>query len=130
MDNKRITLDDLLRRKEQSQDDKLKIVFIHSNYLNGDLEVRKMRSIDLMKSLDRLEDINSPVENLEFSVNLIYNHCPLFKDKSLQDEYECVEPTDIIYKVFDDNIGEIGELANSIMGLYGINDNVQNKLKN
>ncbi len=53
---------------------------------------------------------------------IILKHCPIFKEKELQTAYGVAEPHELVIKVFDENLGEIGKLAEKILGIYGLAD--------
>lgn len=48
---------------------------------------------------------------------------PNLKDKSLQDAYGCIEPTDILNQLFDS--GEIASISKAIMKCAGYGENIK-----
>lgn len=130
---KDITLELLLDRKRQSQDDKLKKVLFYSKVLDGNIEIIKQKAKDILKLMDKL-DTSDVEESYRANCKLIFTHCPIFKSKELQDEYGAVEPYDVISAVFEENLGEINKLCSAILNLYGLGDNVVakevNEIKN
>ena len=54
------------------------------------------------------------------NIELVYKSVPMLQNKELQAAYDCVEPYDIVTKVFNDNLGEIQDITNFIMSLYGM----------
>lgn len=124
--SKNITLEMLLERKRQSQEDKFKKVLFYSEILGGNIEVIKQKAKDILKLMDNL-DTSDVEESYRVNCKLIFMHCPIFKSKELQEEYEVVEPYDIISLVFDENLGEINRLCQTILDLYGLADEMMNK---
>lgn len=124
--SKNLTLEMLLARKQKSDNDQLKVKIFHSEVLDGDLEVHKQ---NIYKVLNKFGDVAEGLDGVEMFQNtcsLILEHVPLFKNKELLKEYECIEPLDIVPEIFDNNIGEINKLANFILSLYGLGDREQN----
>lgn len=116
MDKKtKITLDELMRRKEQM------------------LEAKKQKkTCELyIESLDGVITVTEPDRSLvndcrdmhsgEGDAYLLYQCItdPDLKSKALQDAYECTTPTDIVDKVFAP--GEIGQISSAILTLAGYN---------
>lgn len=133
--SRNITLDILLARKEQSRKDKIAIKLFYSNVLNGNIEVQKQSLFKILNKLDGINEEKDITENLRNTCNLILEHVPLFKNKELQTEYDCVEPTDIVVEIFDNNIGEINKLASFILEMYGLTngesiENIKSDIKN
>lgn len=114
-----ITLDLLLSRKEQSEKDKLKVALYYSKALNGNIEIHKLKTREVIRILDNL-DFKNFEETVMMNCKLIYKHCPIFKSKELQEAYDVAEPYDVVLEVFNDNIGEITKLSEKILSLYGI----------
>lgn len=119
---KNITLEMLLARKEQSNNDKMKIAYFNSEVLGGTIEVVKLKARDVLKVMDNVDD-KSTDGAYRANCKLIYKHCPLLQKKELQDAYEVAEPYDVVTPVFDENLGEINKLATFILGLYGLAEN-------
>lgn len=115
----KLTLSDLLRRKAAKDSNKeVKRVYVES--MEGELELNKL---PLAKFLDLLDGINESTgagESLRIQMEIIYEFCPILHSKELQEAYECVEPTEIVSKIFDDNIGEIMTVIAAIFEMYGM----------
>ncbi|MCK9479706.1 MAG: hypothetical protein M0R40_09470 [Firmicutes bacterium] len=113
----KITLDELLRRKEQKLESK---------------KQKKAGSL-YVKSLDGIITIESPTSALARDAQdmdngdayMVYSCVtePNLKSKELQDAYECVEPLEIVEKVFD--VGEIPQIAVECLKLAGYVDGVK-----
>lgn len=119
---KNITLEMLLARKEQSNNDKMRIAYFNSEVLGGTIEVVKLKARDVLKIMDNADD-KSTDGAYRANCKLIYKHCPLLQKKELQEAYEVAEPYDVVTPVFDENLGEINKLATFILGLYGLAEN-------
>jgi len=121
---KNITLDMLIARKEQSNNDKMKVVLFNSEVLGGTIEVKKLKARDVIKIMDSTDN-KSTEEAYNANCKLIYKHCPILQDKELQAAYEVAEPYEVVVPVFEENLGEINKLSNFILSLYGLTDSEQ-----
>lgn len=121
---KNITLEMLIAKKEQSNNDKMKVVLFNSEVLGGTIEVRKLKARDVIKIMDST-DSKSTEEAYNANCKLIYKHCPILQDKELQATYEVAEPYEVVVPVFEENLGEINKLSNFILSLYGLTDSEQ-----
>ena len=113
---KKLTLSDLIARKEQRESSKADYRDIKVEALGGMLT-------------DQDENAGMK-ENLDFEVELIYKSCPMLQNKELQEAYGCQEPYDIVLRVLDDNVGALAELANAVLDFYGMGDSIRDQLKN
>nr|DAR40295.1 MAG TPA: protein YqbN [Caudoviricetes sp.] len=121
---KNITLEMLIAKKEQSNNDKMKVVLFNSEVLGGTIEVRKLKARDVIKIMDST-DSKSTEEAYNANCKLIYKHCPILQEKELQEAYEVAEPYEVVVPVFEENLGEINKLSNFILSLYGLADSEQ-----
>lgn len=121
---KNITLEMLIAKKEQSNNDKMKVVLFNSEVLGGTIEVRKLKARDVIKIMDSTDN-KSTEEAYNANCKLIYKHCPILQDKELQVVYEVAEPYEVVVPVFEENLGEINKLSNFILSLYGLTDSEQ-----
>ena len=121
---KNITLEMLIAKKEQSNNDKMKVVLFNSEVLGGTIEVRKLKARDVIKIMDST-DSKSTEEAYNANCKLIYKHCPILQDKELQATYEVAEPYEVVVPVFEENLGEINKLSNFILSLYGLTNSEQ-----
>lgn len=119
---KRITLNDLLARKEQADKDKMELKYLYCEGLGGEIQVVRLPMRRILEYMDEVGEQTKMVESMEWNIQLIYAHCPIFKDRQLQEVYECKEPDEIIEKVFNGNISAIGTFAQKILTLYGFED--------
>lgn len=91
--------------------------------------VSKMPLTKVLRIIDETADPSSVVGNYEFLKKIIYESVPVLKNKKLLQHYECVEPTDIVEKIFNDNAAAIGDFGRKILALYGL-DELPDMLKN
>ena len=122
MVEKKLTLEDLIDRARQRDNDKIQIREYFSEELGGNIAVTKMPLRKLTAFLDKADDgdSNAITSNLDMNIELVYKSVPMLQNKELQAAYDCVEPYDIVTKVFNDNLGEIQDITNFIMSLYGM----------
>ena len=116
---KNITLEMLLARKEQSNNDKMRIAYFNSEVLGGTIEVVKHKARDVIKIMDSAQEKTTEAA-YNANCKLIYKHCPILHDKELQKTYEVAQPYEIVIPVFDENLGEVNKLSNFILNLYGL----------
>ena len=124
--HKKLALEDLLARAEQRAGDKKAYKQVYFPSLGGDLVFEKIplpRMLAMMDGVDR----NIVTDNLAFQVDLIYQCCPMLRNRALQEAYDCKE--DIVCLVFDDNFGDISKASEEILDFYGLSDN-QDNVKN
>ena len=91
--------------------------------------VSKLPLTKVLRIIDETADPSSVVGNYEFLKKIIYESVPVLKNKRLLQHYECVEPTDIVEKIFNDNAAAIGDFGRKILALYGL-DELPDMLKN
>lgn len=113
-----VSIQDLIKNKEKIQARKNKLY---------DLEIPdfgtvtiKQPTISLIMEAQNMENNSDQYIIYETFVS------PNLKDKELQKEFECTEPTDIVNKIF--KIGEIAYIGRAIMECAGFNKDVKYKL--
>ena len=121
---KKLTLEELIARKRQGDNDKFAVKEIYVSNLDGNIVLHKGSVAKVIDLMDSIENADSIKEGYEFQKQLIYMHCPIMHDKQLQDEYGCVEPYDIVDKLFGDNVGDVAKAAEEILNFYGLADEV------
>ena len=82
----RLTLEELIERKRQSDDDKVKYKAVHSDLLGGEIMVKKLPLRQVTALIDRYPNPNT-TESMEMAQELIYRSCDLFRNADLQKEY-------------------------------------------
>lgn len=122
---KKLTIEDLIARKSRLPAES-RSVYVPG--LDGEITVQKLPLERMLNVMDGL-DAASMKDSMAAQVDLIYAAVPMFRDKGLQDAYGCAEPSDIVYRVLNDNLGDIGVLANAVLSFYGL-DEQMNELKN
>ena len=122
------TKEALLARAEQSKDDKMNYRSYESEELGMTLSLKRLPISRLCEIMDMSED-DTMKAAMEMNCNIIYESVPLFQDKELQAAYGCIEPTEIVTKVMNENMSEIEKMCTFIMGGYGMTDQVE-KVKN
>lgn len=115
---KSLTIEDILERKRQSEEDRKRYKAVHSDILDGDLIVKKIPLRQVTAIMDRFENPNT-TESMEMFQELIYRSCDLFKDPNLQRAYEVEgDKFDIVGAVLEENIDEITKIGEEIMTFY------------
>lgn len=116
--NKIISIQDLIKNKEKIQARKNKYY---------DLEIPDFGIVTIKQPT---MDLIIEAQNMESNSDqyIIYESfvSPNLKDKELQKEFECTEPTEIVNKIF--KIGEISYIGKAIMECAGFNKDVKYKL--
>lgn len=126
----KLTLEQLIERKLSSQDKNNVVKEIELECLGGSILIKK---IPLTKIINCISDIENAGAEEKFAafIEIVYNCCPIMQEKKLQEVYECAEPTDIVCKLLDDNVGALVTLATEILSMYGMDsENLMDKLKN
>ena len=126
---KKLTLSDLIARKEQREAGRIDYRDVKVEALDGALTLKKLPLSQVLTMLDDQNENASMKENLDFEVELIYKSCPMLQNKELQEAYGCQEPYDIVLRVLDDNVGALAELASAVLDFYGMGDSIRDQLK-
>ena len=127
---KKLTLSDLIARKEQREAGRTDYRDVKVEALDGVLTLKKLPLSQVLSMLDAQDENAGMKENLDFEVELIYKSCPVLQNKELQEAYGCQEPYDIVLRVLDDNVGALAELASAVLDFYGMGDSIRDQLKN
>ena len=78
----RLTLEELIERKRQSDDDKVKYKAVHSDLLGGEIMVKKLPLRQVTALIDRYPNPNT-TESMEMAQELIYRSCDLFSHAAI-----------------------------------------------
>ena len=127
--DKKLLLNDLAKRVEQSRKDRVELHDIPCEELGGSLAVVKMPMGKILDLMDEISEDMPLKEQLNKTRELIYDHVPMLHSKELQSREELAEPYDIVDMVFGDNFFAMQKFANKIFGLYGI-EGLENEIKN
>lgn len=114
----RLNLEELVARATQSENDKLKVKMLVIDQEGNTIQAIKKDIRTVSKTLDMEQETTEG--SFGAQMKLIYDHCPVLHDKRLQDAYGCVEPMDIVEKIFESNMGLIRKASEEILEMYGL----------
>lgn len=122
----KITLEELVLKKQQGDLDKHKVKIYSSKELGGDIEVVKIplkRYLELGKGISP-ED---PGDSMDIMCSVIFESCPFIKEnsKQLMEMYDVKVPTDLPLYLFNENMKELTDLSEIINSFFGIDKVVE-----
>lgn len=117
---KRLTLGQAVERARQSNDDKMKLFDLESEFLGGALPCKKMPLDRVLGFMDDTMGDESVKGNIDFFCMLILKHSPLLQEEEFQKDFAV--PTDAVKHLYHDNAGEILKHGKMILKQYGIGD--------
>lgn len=120
--HKKLALEDLMARAEQREQGKTVFKRVYVDSLGGDLELERIPLSRMLSMLDGV-DGSTMQENLDIQTEIIYRCCPLLRNPALREAFHCETQTEVVCAVFEDNVGAISDLAEEILGFYGLSDN-------
>ena len=123
---KKLTLTDLMKNKEQYQVKNDVTEELYIPRLDASITIRKPeRSL----CIEGFQMANDKEQGGKADPFIVYNVVvePNLKDSKLQKEFGCVEPTDIVEKIFES--GEIAQIAKAGLDLAGYGNGID-KVKN
>lgn len=123
--HKKLTLEEIIARKNQSNKDKLQLKEFYLPNLDGNIVFESKPLSKVLELMDCMGDKESAKENYEFYKELIYMHCAIMHNKELQEAYECSEPVDIVDKLFDNSMGLIVAAGEEIFGFYDLDKEIE-----
>ena len=123
----KLTVEELIARKKQSENDKFAAIPFHVKAVDGEIMFAKKSLSKVLDMMDGMTDADSAIENYKLFRELIYEHCQVLHNPELQQAYECTEPIDIVDKIFGEDLGNITEAAEVILSFYGPTDEDINK---
>lgn len=101
---------DLIARKMQRDNDKLKFFEIPVKSLGKSLVFKKPSDDLRLDLMDELGDKPSTRDYMRMYKKLIYLNCDILQDAGLHDEIGVKDPFDVVDAIFDlDDISDIGE---------------------
>ncbi|MEL3956924.1 hypothetical protein NST17_06900 [Caldifermentibacillus hisashii] len=113
---KKLTLTDLIKEKEKYKVKADVTEDLYLSRLDASITIRKPERSLCMESFEMVNDQNQAEKADAFMVyNIVVE--PNLKDAKLQQEFGCVEPIDIVEKIFE--IGEITQIAKAGLELAG-----------
>ena len=123
------TLDELLRRKLQSETDRNSLFPIEAPEIGMTFMVQKLPIDKVLEMVNSLSADHLEIkDNYEALVQLIYDSVPLLHDEKLRNGV--VEPYDVVPLVFGDNIEGIVNFGRSILTKFYMNSEAEEELKN
>lgn len=123
---KKLTLTDLMKNKEQYQVKNDVTEELYIPRLDASITIRKPeRSL----CIEGFQMANDKEQGGKADPFIVYNVVvePNLKDSKLQKEFGCIEPTDIVEKIFE--CGEIAQIAKAGLDLAGYGNGID-KVKN
>lgn len=121
MTNKKLTITDLINKKEQLTAKKKSTKELYIEQLDATVTIETPDRSLVLEAIEMGQDENIESNGDDF---LVYNIVtePNLKDTELQKIYECKEPIDIVTKIFD--IGTVSGIAQEAMKLAGFTSRV------
>ena len=116
---KKVTLEDILNAKKVIEE-KQNIPF-YSKTFDGEIEIEDVSPEKILSIVNS----SSKDEPLRGDYELIYECCPIFRSKEMQEAYNIEDPVMVVEKAFGKNIIEIDSLAKHILKRYGYYEDVQ-----
>lgn len=123
--HKRLTFDDILARKLQREQDKMKIMTIYIPSMNGELIFNSLPEHKILEILDDNED-ESRTENIETARKLIYMSCKDLQSPELHKLLEISDPIDVVRTVF--TVKETSDIGAELLKFNGIVSDDDNKI--
>lgn len=122
MNNKKITIKDLIAKKDKNNKVEKQELYVKS--LDGIITVIKPNKEVLLTTIDQKDNGDA---------YLVYQSViePNLKDTELQKQFDCVQPMDIADKIFE--IGEVSLIAQQLTKLAGYDEDcvkVVDEIKN
>lgn len=121
---KKATKESLIARAQAKKANEIKYIEYDCKAIGETLMIKKLPVTRIADILDMSEG-DSIKAGIELNADLIYASIPLFHDKELQEAYDCKAPTDIVMKVFDDDLGEMNRICSRILEMYGLEEVVE-----
>ena len=116
----RLNLEELVARATQSENDKLKVKMLVIDQEGNTIQAKKKDIHTVSKTLDMEQETTE--DSFKAQAKLIYDHCQVLHEKRLQDAYGCVEPMDVVEKVFMSNMELIRKASEAVLEMYGISE--------
>lgn len=121
---KKATKESLIARAQAKKTNEIKYIEYDCKAIGETLMIKKLPVTRIADILDMSEG-DSIKAGIELNADLIYASIPLFHDKELQEAYDCKVPTDIVMKVFDDDLGEMNRICSKILEMYGLEEVIE-----
>lgn len=113
---KKLTIEDIIAKKDQIQDDKKKTIKIHVNSLGGYVTLEKPDRKLIADSLQKETGLDS-------NIHVVYNTMiePDLKDKEAQKAFGVLTPKELLTAILSD--GEVSVIAEKLMEVAGYSQN-------
>lgn len=111
---KKLNIADLMAQKEKVVK---KSLWVDVPELGGEIEVRRQPLARFMELSSKVTP-EDPVATLQAQYDMIYAFCPILHDNALQEHFKCQVPTDIVPKIFNENIESMNLVVNAIGSFY------------
>lgn len=119
---KKLTVTDLIKKKEQLKQKQNSTEEVYIPSLDSYIVVQKPTRALCMEALTAAQDENTQDRaDLQIIYQCVVD--PNLKDPKLQEEFGCVEPIDIVEKIFEP--GEIGSISGYCLQMAGYSDRVK-----
>ena len=119
MTNK-LTIEDILKNKKIVEKKKNEPYFC--KMFEKEIDIEELPVSKIAEILNNAQN----EEAMRADYELIYESCPIFRSKELQEDYEIKDPIMIVEKVFNKNLIEINNLAKFILSRYGYGEEINN----
>ncbi|NBI30899.1 phage tail assembly chaperone [Chengkuizengella marina] len=120
--SKKLTIADLLSQKEQLKKRKKRTMTLYIESVDAEIIIEEPSRAFAMEALEMAQDDK---RSDQADTHVVY-HCvvePNLKDKELQKQFGCVEPTDIVDIIF--RPGEVSTISRQVLELAGYGQGVQ-----
>lgn len=114
----KLNLEELVARATQSKADKFQVKMVVIDQEGNTIQATKKDLRTVAKTLDMETETTN--DRFQAEMKLVYDHCQVLHEKELQAAYGCVEPLDVVEKVFESNMGLIEKAAKKILDMYGL----------
>lgn len=130
MNNRTVTLADIITKRNQSKDDKMQVKYYKSEVLDTEIEIRKIPLQRYMELSERLAEDN--INTIDTMNEIIYECCPIFKTNTQEamKAYGVAEPIDLPSAVLEDQLNEIKDIIEVINSFYGLDKIKDDEVKN
>lgn len=120
--SKKLTVAELIERKEQLKQRKKRQIILHIDSIDAEITVQEASHAVATESIEMATD---PNRSDGADVHVVY-HCvfePNLKDPELQRSFGCAEPTDIVNLIFLP--GEVAAISGHALQLAGYGQGVR-----
>lgn len=126
--NKKLDLNALIAKKAQKEADRVQFRNIFVKSLDGEITAKKPDKSLLLETMDAINDNINMTELYDVNKHLIYSCVKVLRDKTLQEEYDCKQPDDIVDKLFETE--EVLEIGSMLLDWNGKFKEMKSDIKN